>query len=332
MQNPTNDHQVVGSLWQGNYLLAVGLNGYIYYLDEANPNKPLRVLKGHNKFITSFTYDPTDKNFYTGSYDGIIHRWVEGQGSTDGISGTSHSNEITGASIDPHHKQVFTCGKDDTVRVTSTESKAQTGISIGTTGLPVGIASPQNNAGCQVVATSKGVGLIRKDKVVAFKNTTYDPTCIAFAPDGTQAAVGAADNIIHLFQVDGDTLKETGELKHHRGALTSISYSPDGSMIASGDSNREVVAWDRNAKTVKCQGWVFHTSRVKSVAWSPDNKYVASASLDQSVIIWSIEKPTSRIQQKIAHHMGTNGVTWVDNNTLASIGQDCTLKTWTVKF
>jgi len=173
---------------------------------------------------------------------------------------------------------------------------------------------------------------VRKDKVVAFKNTTYDPTCIAFSPDATEAAVGASDNIIHLFQIDGETLKEVGELKHHRGALTTINYSPDGTMIASGDSNREVVAWDRKTKAVKCQGWVFHTSRIKSVAWSPDNKYVASASLDQSVIIWSIEKPTARIQQKIAHHMGTNGVTWVDNNTIGTIGQDCTLKTWTVKF
>jgi len=120
---PTNDHQIVGSLWQGQYLLAVGLNGYIYYLDEANPNKPLRVLKGHNKFITSFAYDPADKNFYTGSYDGIVHRWVEGQGSTDGISGTAHSNEITGSSIDSHHKHVYTPAAKTTLFVSRAQNR-----------------------------------------------------------------------------------------------------------------------------------------------------------------------------------------------------------------
>jgi len=262
----------------------------------------------------------------------MVHRWVEGTGATEGVSGAQHSNEVTGTAVDERAHRVYTCGKDDTIRVINAETKAQTGVSIGTQGLPMGVACPSNNSGIQVIATSKGVGLIRNDKIVAFKNTTYDPTCISISPDGVEAAAGAADNKIHLFTIDGDTLKEAGELNHHRGALTCTSYSPDGTMLASGDSNREVVAWDRKTKAVKCQGWVFHTSRVKSVAWSPDSKFVASASLDQSIIIWSIEKPTVRIQNKIAHHMGTNSVCFVSDNTLASIGQDCCLKTWTIKY
>eukprot|EP00300_Choanocystis_sp_HF-7_P038758 c5606_g1_i1.p1 GENE.c5606_g1_i1~~c5606_g1_i1.p1 ORF type:complete len:596 (+),score=-21.25 c5606_g1_i1:1-1788(+) len=328
--NATNDHQILGSLWQGQYMLATGLNGYIYYLDSNNPDKPMRVLKGHNKFITALAYDQTDKNFYTGSYDGIIHRWVEGESHTSGVTGATHTNEVVGLSVDAANKKVYSAGKDDSMRSINTETKAQTGASVATTGLPFGVGC--HSSGIQVVATSKGVSLMRGDKVVAMKNTTYDPTCVAVSVDGTTAAVGAADNKIHIWTIDGDTLKETGELAQHRGALTTLSYSPDGTLLASGDSNREVLVWDVKTKAVKCSGWVFHTAKVKSVAWSPDSKFVASAGLDQQIIVWSVEKPTSRIVNKIAHHMGTNGVVFVDQNTLASVGQDCCLKTWKITY
>lgn len=37
--------QQLGCLWQKHHLLTVSLSGYINYLDENNPNKPLRVIK-----------------------------------------------------------------------------------------------------------------------------------------------------------------------------------------------------------------------------------------------------------------------------------------------
>jgi len=79
-------------------------------------------------------------------------------------------------------------------------------------------------------------------------------------------------------------------------------------------------------------GWVFHTARVNDVAWSPDNVHLASVSLDQSIIVWNVKEPTVRIQQKNAHQGGVNAVRWIDTNTLVTAGQDCTAKTWTVKF
>lgn len=45
--NPTKDHQQLGCAWVGENLITVALNGDITYLDRANPDTPLRVLKGH---------------------------------------------------------------------------------------------------------------------------------------------------------------------------------------------------------------------------------------------------------------------------------------------
>ena len=82
MGNAVEDQQL-SCLWQGDYLLSVSLGGYINYLDKNNPNKPLRVLTGHNKNITSITLSPDQSHLFSGSYSGRIgillpgsSRWV----------------------------------------------------------------------------------------------------------------------------------------------------------------------------------------------------------------------------------------------------------------
>lgn len=51
----TVEDQQVSCLWQGNYLLSVSLSGFINYLDANNPEKPLRIIKGHNKVTFNIT-------------------------------------------------------------------------------------------------------------------------------------------------------------------------------------------------------------------------------------------------------------------------------------
>ncbi len=69
------EQQQLGVLWQGEHLLTVNLNGDINYLNPADPNKPLKVLKSHNKLITCLAYDTSAARLYSGSYDGAILQW-----------------------------------------------------------------------------------------------------------------------------------------------------------------------------------------------------------------------------------------------------------------
>ena len=54
-----------------------------------------------------------------------------------------------------------------------------------------------------------------------------------------------------IFLVIVGELKENGEISGHRGSPSAISYSPDGSKIAIGDSNRELCVWDAASKSCK---------------------------------------------------------------------------------
>ena len=81
-------------------------------------------------------------------------------------------------------------------------------------------------------------------------NLGFAVAACTIAPDGTEAIVGGQDGKLHLYSIQGDTLTEEAVLEKHRGAIAVIRYSPDVSMFASGDVNREAVVWDRVSREV----------------------------------------------------------------------------------
>lgn len=50
--------------------------------------------------------------------------------------------------------------------------------------------------------------------------------------------------MIHLYGLSGTSLSEGKALTGHRGALTALTYSPDGQYLASADHNRDIFVWD----------------------------------------------------------------------------------------
>lgn len=101
-----------------------------------------------------------------------------------------------------------------------------------------------------LVSTDTGVVLLRGAKVVSTINLGFAVTASTVAPDGTEAIIGAQDGKLHIYSISGDTLTEEAVLEKHRGAISVIRYSPDLSMFASGDLNREAVVWDRASREV----------------------------------------------------------------------------------
>ena len=76
-------------------------------------------------------------------------------------------------------------------------------------------------------------------------------------------------------------------LRGHSDAVNSVSFSPDGRILASGSSDRSVKLWDVES------GEVIHLLRghynwVNSVSFSPDGTKVASGSWDKTVKLWDV--------------------------------------------
>eukprot|EP01111_Echinosteliopsis_oligospora_P015948 TRINITY_DN647_c0_g1_i1.p1 TRINITY_DN647_c0_g1~~TRINITY_DN647_c0_g1_i1.p1 ORF type:complete len:595 (-),score=176.23 TRINITY_DN647_c0_g1_i1:49-1833(-) len=320
------EQQVLGCLWQGEHLLTVNLNGDVTYLDAAKGGVS-KVLKGHNKLITSLAFDPSNKRIYSGSYDANILSWDVSTGIANSLTGQGHTNSITSMVVEGGN--LVTISMDDTLRVTPVAGGAYGAASLKFDSQPQALAV---NKDVSIVATLNSIVVVKGTTAAATLPVSYQPTSVGISPNASEVIVGGKDNKLYVYSLAGNALKETKVLTDHRGTPTAVTYSPDGKWIATADTNRDIFVWDSATKALKIQGWVFHNAKVTSLAWNPNSKYIVSGSLDSHVIVWSVDEPSKRIQQKTAHPGGVNAVLWIDDKTVASAGLDCSIKAWNIKF
>ena len=114
-------------------------------------------------------------------------------------------------------------------------------------------------------------------------------------------------------------------LTGHTGYVNSVSWSPDGSYLASCANDNTIKIWDTTT------GTCIHTldqDGVISVSWSPDGKYIASGSWDKTIRIWDASTDTC-IHILTGHTYHINSVSWSpDGKYVASKSQDATIRVW----
>ncbi|MBD2726621.1 hypothetical protein H6G96_09835 [Nostoc sp. FACHB-892] len=114
------------------------------------------------------------------------------------------------------------------------------------------------------------------------------------------------------------------------GGVWSVAFSPDGKLLALGDTNGEIRLYQVSdwKQLLTCKG---HANWVVSLAFSPDNTTLASSSTDHTVKLWDII--TGQCVQALHGH---NNEVWSlafspDSDTLVSGSDDQTIKLWSVQ-
>jgi WD40 repeat protein len=168
----------------------------------------------------------------------------------------------------------------------------------------------------------------------------------AFTTDGRSVVIGGADERIKnrsakywggmakLFDVATGIDKMT--FRGHRGTIISLTISPDGRLLATGDSlDGTIRLW--SLVTGKCLAVLSgHTQReIRCLAFSPDSRVLASGSGDYSgqfgeIKLWEVASGKER-----ATFMGHSCVVdcllfSADGKTLASGSGDQTIRFWDV--
>lgn len=125
--------------------------------------------------------------------------------------------------------------------------------------------------------------------------------------------------------VPGFTLRHV--LSGHQGWISRISWSPNGTYLASPSADKTIRIWDvSSGACVRTLEW--HTNEVWSVAWSPDGKFLASASSDLTIQLWDADSG-KHLQTLEQHTNAVTGVAWSpDGKRLASASHDKTIRIW----
>ena len=119
-------------------------------------------------------------------------------------------------------------------------------------------------------------------------------------------------------------------LQGHTSGVLSVTLSPDGRTLASGDYDGAIRVWD--AKTGKHKLTLReHTEGVTSLSLSPDGRTLASGSWDRTVRVWDAETGEHKLTFD-GHKDGVRSVMFSpDGRTLASGSYDHSIQLWDAK-
>ncbi|MBW4624416.1 MAG: CHAT domain-containing protein [Brasilonema octagenarum HA4186-MV1] len=118
-------------------------------------------------------------------------------------------------------------------------------------------------------------------------------------------------------------VRECNRLKGHQGEVISVSFSPNGKLIATASYDTTAKLWDITGQQVAL---LQHQGEVNTVSFSPDGKLIATASRDGTAKLWNIAGQ----QVALLQHQGeVNTVSFSpDNKFVVTASYDTTAKLW----
>jgi WD40 repeat protein len=155
------------------------------------------------------------------------------------------------------------------------------------------------------------------------------PSPVVVSPDGTRLACRSSDggrNRIAVF--DATSGKRTAVCDHHPGSILGLSFSPDGTRLASAGGDRTARVWDAatGALLVALQG---HANKVHGATFNADGTRLVTASSDGTVRQWDVatgrevEVPYDRHTGEVIAAAYSPDGRWV-----ASAGTDRAIRVW----
>jgi WD40 repeat protein len=197
-----------------------------------------------------------------------------------------------------HVSRFCFCGDDHTIAIAEKSEITYWDVTRGRRTIDEAPADPKKTylreiafvpkANTVVASCDDGILRFRKldepsEQVVSSRR---DIETLAASPTGRLFAVGGS---FGLSVWDAETRRSVAEWRRHKNRspetdVLSVAFSPDGSLLASGHDDGEVVVWGVPAWKRRLG---FHVARgAGSIRFSPDGKVLACASIERVLSFW----------------------------------------------
>ena len=119
------------------------------------------------------------------------------------------------------------------------------------------------------------------------------------------------------------------QLKGHDNYVLSVAFSPDGSKIVSGSSDKTIRVWDASTGVEMLPPLRGHDSWVESVAFSPDGSKIVSGSRDNTIRVWDASTGVEMLPPLRGHDDWVESVAFSpDGSKIVSRSHDKTIRIW----
>ncbi|MFF1713962.1 NB-ARC domain-containing protein [Streptomyces sp. NPDC058268] len=311
---------------------------------------------------------PDGTQLATAEADGTVRLWDTATGAA--IHGRrGHLDRVHALAYAPDGMRLASAGADNAVRIWNPHADSSESRYAGVQSLDL----VRNGTRAAIAFSDKRVYIIEvgadgstdATRTIAVPERAVWRFPIAMSPDGTHIATGGAeDHAIRLRNQQSGDLTDT--LSGHKRKIRALTYSPDGTQLASGASDglrlwhlasgahmhhltgvlganalayapegRELAVANGSfvyfidPVTGQRKGRYAHPRDVRAVAYSPDGAQLAAGLENGQVIVWDPTTAHSQLHFLATHTAAVNAVSYSpDGVYLATASDDLSLRIW----
>ena len=266
----------------------------------------MRILPAHSGAATGVAFSPDGSILYSAGQDGKVRKWdvVAGEARQDFEAGSAPLNDMD---LSADGSTLATVGQDGIVRIFD----AASGQLLQTIG-------PNEGFGQAVALGSDGTQLAVSDGVNIQLFNARTGAALA-------SLIGYCEE--ERFTTLKDCKKAEKHWMGHDKAVTTLAFSPDGSLLASGSADTSIAFWEPETGKVKWKAGG-HWAAVTAMVFNEKGNVMLSGGADSKVRSWRLPggKGTAYYE---GHLSAVNGVAFgIAPDTILTAGNDGTLREW----